>query len=119
MGPVCSGGTSTDWPPIQWERMGSVAGCAVSIVMATVSLRCAGAKRRVRGRGDVAAAIPSLAFCTMIYVQIKCHAPRRRRPMPALTDAESAGAIREHHAELPGRAHVDGEVLDDRQRRQG
>jgi iron-sulfur cluster repair protein YtfE (RIC family) len=36
----------------------------------------------------------------MMYVQIKCHAARRRSPVPTLTDAEAAVAIREHHVEL-------------------
>jgi iron-sulfur cluster repair protein YtfE (RIC family) len=36
----------------------------------------------------------------MMCVQIKFHAARRRSPVPTLTDAEAAVAIREHHAEL-------------------
>ena len=42
-GPVCSGRTSTGRPSIQWLRMGSVAGCASSMVMVPVSLWLAGA----------------------------------------------------------------------------
>ena len=40
-GPVCSGRTSTGAPSIQWDRMGSVAGGAASVVIGTrLSGRC-------------------------------------------------------------------------------
>jgi hypothetical protein len=38
-GPVCSGGTSTGRPSIQWDRMGSVAGCTTSVVIGAPPLR--------------------------------------------------------------------------------